>query len=436
VLAGCSIFEGDSQRAHDQTLSFNTPAAFTTADARIITQRQHPILNNRVVCTEPSPDVTKAVSTALQGNAQGGNGAVTAGLGFSGGSAEAAAELAGRSTALLGLRDGLFRACEAYANGVIGADAYSLVLSRYGQLMATLFLGQDITGAAGTGAAVLATSAAIALGAQQSGGNASTPKTTTTTTTGGKSASATPAVDPATSPTAHVLLATATGDAADDKKAPAKPSGDASTTKSTPDDSTKTPTAAVAAAGVQATAALAIARMNEDYIGLDLNLPGTIIVACINEYDPTRMHRQIAATGNDGKLLTDAAGNVVMQDDHNSWLKDLCDKLKTLPAIKAAVADTVTALKELPIIRPDTVAAAAGSTVSHQAPKPVANPKVKQAQEDLQKAGFYHGDADGLMGPQTKAAIEAFQKKNNLPVTGEPDDKTLERLKAPSDGET
>ena len=59
---------------------------------------------------------------------------------------------AGRSTALLGLRDGLYRACEAYANGAIGADAYALVLSRYGQLMTTFFLGQDVTGAAGTNA--------------------------------------------------------------------------------------------------------------------------------------------------------------------------------------------------------------------------------------------------------------------------------------------
>ena len=127
-----------------------TPATFTTADVRMITQRNRQGSPNPIICTEPSPDVAKALSTAAQLTGSGGNGTTTGSLGAGGASAEAALALAGRSTALLGLRDGLFRACEAYANGVIGADAYALVLSRYGQLMTTLFLGQDVTGAAGT----------------------------------------------------------------------------------------------------------------------------------------------------------------------------------------------------------------------------------------------------------------------------------------------
>ena len=91
--------------------------------------------------------MAKAISAAAALSASVAN----KGSGAAGGaSAEAVAELAGRSTALLGLRDGIYRACEAYANGVIGADAYALVLSRYGQLMTTLFLAQDVTGAAGT----------------------------------------------------------------------------------------------------------------------------------------------------------------------------------------------------------------------------------------------------------------------------------------------
>jgi hypothetical protein len=65
---------------------------------------------------------------------------------FNSASAEAIKELAGRSTALLGLRDGLFRACEAYSNCIIGDAAYALVLTRYGQLMTTLYLGQDVSG--------------------------------------------------------------------------------------------------------------------------------------------------------------------------------------------------------------------------------------------------------------------------------------------------
>ena len=149
VLAGCSFLEDDVARGFAQSWSL-TPATFTTADVRMITQRNRPGSPNPIICTEPSPDVAKALSTAAQLSGSGGNGTATGSLAAGGASAEAALALAGRSTALLGLRDGLFRACEAYANGVIGADAYALVLSRYGQLMTTLFLGQDVTGAAGT----------------------------------------------------------------------------------------------------------------------------------------------------------------------------------------------------------------------------------------------------------------------------------------------
>src|SRR5215469_4744995 len=149
VLAGCSFLQDDVERGFAQSWSL-TPATFTTADVRMITQRNRPGSPNPIICTEPSPDVAKALSTAAQLSGSGGNGTATGSLAAGGASAEAALALAGRSTALLGLRDGLFRACEAYANGVIGADAYALVLSRYGQLMTTLFLGQDVTGAAGT----------------------------------------------------------------------------------------------------------------------------------------------------------------------------------------------------------------------------------------------------------------------------------------------
>ena len=39
---------------------------------------------------------------------------------------------------MLALRDGLYAACQAYVNGVLGHDAYSLVLSQYGNLLVAL----------------------------------------------------------------------------------------------------------------------------------------------------------------------------------------------------------------------------------------------------------------------------------------------------------
>jgi hypothetical protein len=53
---------------------------------------------------------------------------------------------------------------------------------------------------------------------------------------------------------------------------------------------------------------------------------------------------------------------------------------------------------------------------------------LKRAQEELIGQGFLTGTADGAYGPKTKAALEAFQAKANIPQTGLPDAETLFRL--------
>lgn len=41
-----------------------------------------------------------------------------------------------------------------------------------------------------------------------------------------------------------------------------------------------------------------------------------------------------------------------------------------------------------------------------------------QVQQDLAHDGYYHGPIDGVVGPGTSAAIAAYQRDNNLPITG------------------
>jgi hypothetical protein len=43
---------------------------------------------------------------------------------------------------------------------------------------------------------------------------------------------------------------------------------------------------------------------------------------------------------------------------------------------------------------------------------------VTQVQQDLANAGYYQGAIDGIMGPETRSAIAAYQSDNGLPVTG------------------
>jgi peptidoglycan hydrolase-like protein with peptidoglycan-binding domain len=35
--------------------------------------------------------------------------------------------------------------------------------------------------------------------------------------------------------------------------------------------------------------------------------------------------------------------------------------------------------------------------------------------------GIYSGQVDGILGPEARRAIEDYQAKNKLPVTGQPD---------------
>lgn len=54
--------------------------------------------------------------------------------------------------------------------------------------------------------------------------------------------------------------------------------------------------------------------------------------------------------------------------------------------------------------------------------------QVKQAQRRLKEAGFYTGAIDGILGPNTQAALQAYQAKHGLPKTGELDEATRKAL--------
>lgn len=56
-------------------------------------------------------------------------------------------------------------------------------------------------------------------------------------------------------------------------------------------------------------------------------------------------------------------------------------------------------------------------------------PKTKQVQIALKNAGFYTATIDGKNGKLTREAIKAFQKANNLSVTGKTDRQTWALLK-------
>ncbi len=53
---------------------------------------------------------------------------------------------------------------------------------------------------------------------------------------------------------------------------------------------------------------------------------------------------------------------------------------------------------------------------------------VIKTQQALQDKGWYHGNLDGVFGLRTQASIRAYQKAENLPVTGQLDTQTAAKL--------
>lgn len=60
----------------------------------------------------------------------------------------------------------------------------------------------------------------------------------------------------------------------------------------------------------------------------------------------------------------------------------------------------------------------------------VTRQEIEEIQRLLSEHGYEPGPADGLMGPSTRTAIEAFERDNNLSISGEPSFSLLEALRA------
>lgn len=96
-----------------------------------------------VLCTEPSPDVAVALASSGNATISGGASGASGSLGGGYTSSQTVTALDGRTAGVVALRDGLYFACQAYANGVLGLNSYSLILSEYSVLLRELVSGGD-----------------------------------------------------------------------------------------------------------------------------------------------------------------------------------------------------------------------------------------------------------------------------------------------------
>ena len=143
---------------HEGALPTPDQAALVPAENfNLVTVRQAPAAagGGKVFCVSPSPDwafaLARQASAAASGSAPSGP---TVSLSGSGSSSETITSALGKTAGVVALRDGLYQACQAYANGQIGRLSYALILSQYGNVLADV-IGQASatpTGAAAAGA--------------------------------------------------------------------------------------------------------------------------------------------------------------------------------------------------------------------------------------------------------------------------------------------
>jgi peptidoglycan hydrolase-like protein with peptidoglycan-binding domain len=80
---------------------------------------------------------------------------------------------------------------------------------------------------------------------------------------------------------------------------------------------------------------------------------------------------------------------------------------------------------------PMVIEAAPASPAGEQPPEQrrlLTKDQIQQVQERLKAEGVDPGPVDGVMNPQTEAALRQFQQKKGLPTSGAVDEATLREL--------
>ncbi|MDE1920568.1 MAG: peptidoglycan-binding protein [Candidatus Omnitrophica bacterium] len=104
--------------------------------------------------------------------------------------------------------------------------------------------------------------------------------------------------------------------------------------------------------------------------------------------------------------------NSVSVSDNSAQNVDMSNSIPVVVENSSAASQEVSE----PAMAPSSAAAASRPSNS------------KQIQQALKNAGFYSGAIDGKIGPMTKRAVEAFQKKNGLKADGKVGPKTWQVL--------
>jgi hypothetical protein len=95
----------------------------------------------------------------------------------------------------------------------------------------------------------------------------------------------------------------------------------------------------------------------------------------------------------------------------------------------AAKPNPSSGMQHAPSVKPTQQDSTAGKSATRTHHAAWTKDQIKEAQAGLAKAGYFKGEPNGVLGKKTRKAIRAYQKANNLPVTGRLDDELLTKLR-------
>ncbi|MDB5526319.1 MAG: peptidoglycan-binding protein [Rhizobium sp.] len=105
---------------------------------------------------------------------------------------------------------------------------------------------------------------------------------------------------------------------------------------------------------------------------------------------------------------------------------DVTASTKTRTKTSDDIADLIREADAEPAVRTRSINADVASATD----KPISPEKVMKIQKALSRFAYAKVKVDGVAGEATRAAIRAFEKNYNLPVTGEPSERVIRKLKS------
>ena len=185
------------------------------------------------------------------------------------------------------------------------------------------------------------------------------------------------------------------------------------------------PLALVLAAGMAAAAAAQTApgSLNEPKSSISSEPKSTIAKPLTGSMQPQQGLNDIKAP--DNKAASSAQVKSVEPKAKSAEMKATQPKAKRIAHVKATHLKRSAQMKGMQ--------ASSGRTAhlrqpAMQAQQNFSPDQVKGAQEQLKSAGLYNGPTDGMMDPDTRAALARFQQQNGLRRTQTLDPQTLARL--------